>query len=294
MTPRFRALVERARGAPPALATAICGHRGASAAAPENTLAAFRSAVQAGCELVELDVLVTRDEEIVVIHDGRLGRTTPDLRGRVAELSLAEIRACDAGQWFSAAFAGEKVPLLREALAAVAGRAAAMIEVKERIARAPCLVEKIARDLEATGQADRAVLILREPEAVAPFRARLPDVALSLVAFTRRAIRRAVASGCDGIVPYFRSATRRFLADARAAGLFVAPWTVNRARDVEFFVREGCDAIVTDDPVGARRAAERALAAVAAEIPAEPAAPAAPGADDQAKSASTNFSASNG
>src|SRR5262249_6804441 len=70
----LRAYLERVKRLD--FATAVCGHRGASAQAPENTLAAFRGALQAGCDLVELDVLLTRDEELVVLHDPKLGRTT--------------------------------------------------------------------------------------------------------------------------------------------------------------------------------------------------------------------------
>jgi glycerophosphoryl diester phosphodiesterase len=251
---KLASILEKVR--PPAFRTAICGHRGASARAPENTLAAFRGALEAGCDLVELDVLLTRDEHAVVLHDEKLGRTT-GRRGRVAALTLEEIRACDAGEWFSAEFAGERVPLLAEALALVAGRAVPMVEVKQKLARVPNLVERVARALEETGHAERAILIVWEEEAARRFRARLPGSPVALIAFTRRAIRRATASGCDGVVPYFRSATRRFLAEAAAAGLFVAPWTVNRARDIEFFYNQGCDIVVTDAPEEAKRVIER-------------------------------------
>src|SRR5207248_10865278 len=130
----------------------------ASAQAPENTLAAFRGAIQAGCDLVELDVLVCRDEELVVFHDEKLGRTT-DRRGRVAALTLEELQACDAGCWFADDFKGEKVPTLREALEAIGEKALPMIELKQRSTKRPALVPKLAKILEATGHADRAILI---------------------------------------------------------------------------------------------------------------------------------------
>lgn len=248
-------MLARVRPAP-AFPTAVCGHRGASATAPENTLAAFRGAVDAGCELVELDIFLTRDEELVVVHDEKLGRTT-DVKGRVAELTLEEIRACDAGLWFGEAFAGERVPLLREALETIRGRAIAMVEVKQRLARAPALLDKLARALEETATADRAILIVWHDDTAARARERLPGALVSLISFTRRGIRRAVAGGCDGVVPYFRSATRRFITEALEAGLFVAPWTVNRAKDMEFFCRAGCDILVTDVPHVARDVIER-------------------------------------
>jgi glycerophosphoryl diester phosphodiesterase len=71
---------------------------------------------------------------------------------------------------------------------------------------------------------------------------------VSLVAFTRRGVRRAAASGLDGVVSYQRSTTRRLIAEARALDLFVAPWTVNQPDDMDFFVGQGIDIIITDLP----------------------------------------------
>ena len=84
----------------------LVAHRGASAAAPENTLAAFRRAWELGCEAIELDVHLSADEQAVVIHDQDLARTAGDPR-RVRECSLAELRALEVGSWKAAAFAGE-------------------------------------------------------------------------------------------------------------------------------------------------------------------------------------------
>jgi hypothetical protein len=105
-------------------------HRGDNAQAPENTLAAFRLARDQGARWIELDVQQTRDNEIVVMHDPTVDRTT-DGNGPVASLTLAEIRQLDAGSWFSAAFAGEPVPTLAETAALVAGSGSRLnVEVK--------------------------------------------------------------------------------------------------------------------------------------------------------------------
>lgn len=93
-------------------------HRGASAHAPENTLAAIREAKKRGAKWVEIDVKLTRDGYPVVIHDDRVDRTT-DGRGLVAGLTLAEIRAMDAGSWFAKSFVGEKVPTFEELIETV-------------------------------------------------------------------------------------------------------------------------------------------------------------------------------
>lgn len=94
----------------------IVAHRGASDLAPENTLAAFERARQDGADIIELDVQVSRDGEVVVFHDESVERTTGG-SGRISELTLAELRALDAGSWFAPRFAGEHLPTLREVLA---------------------------------------------------------------------------------------------------------------------------------------------------------------------------------
>ncbi len=98
----------------------VVAHRGNSVNAPQNTLAAFDSAWQVGAAMVELDVQLTADRHVVVIHDDTVDATT-DGTGAVSDLSLAEVRALDAGAWFAQEFAGQRVPTLGEVLDQVAG-----------------------------------------------------------------------------------------------------------------------------------------------------------------------------
>ncbi len=93
----------------------VIAHRGASAYAPENTLAAFSLAADMGAHWFELDCTLTKDGEVIVIHDDTIDRTT-GVEGVVAEMTLAELKRYDAGSWFDAKFAGERLPMLGEAL----------------------------------------------------------------------------------------------------------------------------------------------------------------------------------
>jgi len=93
----------------------LCAHRGAMETHPENTLTAFRAAVEAGAHMIEFDVQLTKDNKMVVMHDGTVDRTTNGT-GKVSELTFAEIRKLDAGSWKSPEFAGEKIPTLDETL----------------------------------------------------------------------------------------------------------------------------------------------------------------------------------
>ncbi|HSC72353.1 MAG TPA: glycerophosphodiester phosphodiesterase family protein, partial [Candidatus Methylomirabilis sp.] len=93
----------------------VHAHRGASGLAPENTLAAFRKALELGVDALEMDLHVTRDGVVVVIHDEKLERTT-DGRGSIDELTLDEVKRWDAGGKFAPAFRGERIPTLREVI----------------------------------------------------------------------------------------------------------------------------------------------------------------------------------
>jgi glycerophosphoryl diester phosphodiesterase len=94
----------------------ICAHRGAMDSHPENTLAAFREAVRLGAHMIELDVHMTKDEHLVILHDETVDRTTNG-KGKISELSIDEVKHLDAGSWMSEEFTGEKIPSLKEALA---------------------------------------------------------------------------------------------------------------------------------------------------------------------------------
>ena len=105
-------------------------HRGASGIAPENTLAAFKKAIEIGVDAVELDLHGTADGEIVAIHDAALDRTT-NMSGSIKQTTLKTIKHADAGAWFNPEFEGEQVPTLAEALACITDNAIALLEIKD-------------------------------------------------------------------------------------------------------------------------------------------------------------------
>lgn len=107
----------------------VIGHRGAPSRAPENTLASFRTALEIGVDGIELDVHLTKDGHLVVIHDADLKRTTSG-QGLVHEHTLAELKRLDAGGWFGPAFAGERIPTFEEVLDLVDARVPLQVEIK--------------------------------------------------------------------------------------------------------------------------------------------------------------------
>ena len=146
-------------------------HRGASGRAPENTLAAFKKALEMDVDAVELDLHGTADGEIVVIHDATLDRTT-DLHGYINETPLEMIRDADAGGWFGTEFAGEPVPTLTEALACIGKETIAVLEVKD-----PLIAEAVVAKIHETETLGTTVVISFHTSVLQTIRTLEPRIA---------------------------------------------------------------------------------------------------------------------
>lgn len=151
-------------------ATLPCAHRGDLASAPENTVPAFESAVEKGAAMIELDVHLTKDGELVIMHDGTVNRTT-DGRGKVADLTFAEIRALDAGSWFGPEFAGTRVPTLREVLEVIPEHVLCNVHCKN----APGVAAKAALLIRDMGRLRQCFLACSR-EQIAEARAAVPAI----------------------------------------------------------------------------------------------------------------------
>jgi glycerophosphoryl diester phosphodiesterase len=237
------------RGRHPIVVTA---HRGFSGKAPENTLAAFRTAIEAGCDMIELDVHLTRDGEVVVIHDDTLERTTSG-RGTVAGKTLAELRGLDAGAWFDSRFSGERIPALAEVLALARGRIRINIELK-RGKNFPYTMEELAdRTLsvvETAGMVDRVLFSSFAPAAVDRIRVRNPLLSVALI--VEKPWRKPEEAGGGKIYPVLNCRTTVLNGEnirrAHARGIRVHVWTVNTEQEMARFISLGVDGIITNHP----------------------------------------------
>jgi len=133
--------------------TYACAHRGDNKAAPENTLPAIKSAVAKGAHMIEFDVQMTKDGELVIMHDGDVRRTTNG-EGKIADLTFAEIRKLDAGAWFDVKFAGTQVPTPREVLEVIPHAILCNVHLK----KGPGLGTKTAELIKEMGRLDHCVL----------------------------------------------------------------------------------------------------------------------------------------
>lgn len=122
----------------------VAAHRGASRLAPENTVSAFRTALANGAAALELDVQVTSDGQVIVLHDSRVDRTT-DGDGAVRSLSAGQLGSLDAGSWYSSDFVGERVPTLEQVLELTRGKARLNIELKSAASDAERVIELVCR-----------------------------------------------------------------------------------------------------------------------------------------------------
>lgn len=224
----------------------IIAHRGFTKAAPENTLAAFEAAIAAGADAVELDVHLTKDGHLVVIHDGDVDRTT-DGEGPVDEMTLAQIKALDAGSWFAPQFKGERVPTLDEALALIRGRANVVVEIKSRTStQTP---EAVASALMRHGMTNEATVISFYELPLLKSRSLLPQTATAaLVVPLISPAGRAIAFRAGTALANHRNVSAKTVAGAHALGLKIGVWTVNEAETMREMIKAGVDGIITDDP----------------------------------------------
>lgn len=136
----------------------ICGHRGHSIGSPENTLAAITATKEQGGSTCEIDLVLTKDDEIILLHDQTLDRTS-DGKGLAESLTLAEIEALDAGAWFHPSFSGERIPTFAQAIRHAQSLGMGLVaEIKER-RRKPLFIEKLKQALGQTGGIDDILLI---------------------------------------------------------------------------------------------------------------------------------------
>ncbi|MGH7841454.1 MAG: glycerophosphodiester phosphodiesterase [Candidatus Binataceae bacterium] len=227
-------------------------HRGASADFPENTVAAFEAAIAAGADMCELDVHRTADGAIVVIHDDTVDRTTAG-RGRVAELTLAQIRQFDAGSWFGASFAAERIPLLSEVLDLAHGRCALNIELK-----APGVAAQVCAMLRDRRAEESSLVSSFDAEALAHLRSLAPQIRVGLLASSRpaRALQRAMKLKAAAVNPGFELVSAEFCAQAHRHGLAIYAWTVDDPLEMRKMIGAGVDGIMTNHPARLRALTE--------------------------------------
>jgi glycerophosphoryl diester phosphodiesterase len=233
----------------------IIAHRGDSAHRPENTLASFASALEVGAEIVELDVQLTRDGHVIVIHDPTLDRTTNGT-GDVRAMTLAEVRRVSAGypSRFGGAHAGERVPTLAEVLALLEGRGRAMIEIKkESVAEAggDGVEARTIAEVRKAGMVKNVAFLSFDRRALLRCRELAPEISRGHLfhrAEPAEAIAGTRAANCEVLMPEKGMLSEELRDRAREAGLRVATWVVDDPEELEALARYDLYGVASNRP----------------------------------------------
>jgi len=242
--------------APDARTVEFTAHRGESADAPENTLAAFNLAWSRGVKSAELDVYLSKDGKLVVCHDATTKRTT-GVDKKIADSTWDELRDLDAGKWKSEEWAGERLPLLGEMLATIPEGSRCFIEVKTGPEIMPALVEAIR---ECGKKPEQLVIISFNAQTVAEAKRQLPELkAYFLSGFKENKETKEITPTVDELIAKAKELRADgldlshtgpidadFVRKVKDAGLELYVWTVNDVDKARRMIEAGVDGITTD------------------------------------------------
>ena len=226
----------------------VVAHRGFSGKYPENTAVAFREALALGVEAIELDVHLSRDRALIVVHDATVDRTS-DGSGRVDRMRLKQIWALDAGSWFGDAFEGVRFPTLQEALDLIGGRVRLNVHVKANEQNRADVVLGTVEEL-----ADRDLLqtafLASDQESVVLAKQVLPELSICNLSTkpTETYIGRSLSIGCEILQPGNAQVDPAFVEEAHRHGLEVNPFYADDEDEMRRLIACGVDGILTNRP----------------------------------------------
>jgi len=231
----------------------LIGHRGYPAKFPENTLAAFEGAITAGCDMIELDVTLTKDRMVVVIHDDTLDRTTNG-KGPVLGQTFEELKRLDAGSWFAPRFSAERIPELLEVMELTAGRCMLNIEIKESAFEADypadAIEHQVVKLVKTCGAMDRVIISsfdARILERIAAMDAPPAVAYISDHGADKSFLEMLLKMRAFSWHPRFTVLTSDQVGLMHAAGLKVFPWTINARAEAEKLLALGVDGLICNE-----------------------------------------------
>jgi glycerophosphoryl diester phosphodiesterase len=229
----------------------IYAHRGASADAPENTLAAFDLAVTQNANGIELDVTLSKDGVVVVIHDDTVDRTTNG-QGRVRDLTLAELQALDAGQ-------GERIPTLEEVFRHIGRRLSINVELKTGSGLSSALTERVAQLVSAYHLEESVLISSFSPINLRKFHKHLPGVEIGLLVLPHMAKKWFWGwFHHDALHPYYSDVDQSLVEAVHRKNREINVWTVDDPDEILRLAALNVDGIITNRPQHTRQVLESA------------------------------------
>lgn len=234
----------------------IIAHRGFSAVAPENTLAAFNAAIQNNADSVEFDVQLSADKVPIIFHDVTLDRLT-GTSGKVQEKTLAELQTCDVGLWFSERYRGEKIPSLKEALATLKNfKKFLYFDVKPHCDWSDLEVEDLVKLLRTEGILDRCIITSFSHQFLDQIQQSSPDLKIGHIVANEEnfitQLDQAVVAGHKVISSQYRILLNNpaLIEQSRSQGIDLVAWTVDSREDFQKLVDLGIVRIITNSLIG--------------------------------------------
>ena len=226
----------------------IVAHRGFSGRYPENTAVAFREALALDVEMVEFDVHFARDESLIIIHDSTVDRTSEGA-GRVADLSLREIKRLDAGGWMGKAFRGERFLTLSEILDLVGGKIRLNVHIKAYDRDRDHLVPLVVRELERHDLLSSS-FVAADQESILMVKRLQPKLATCNLSTTpsETYIDRSLSASCGILQPGNQQVEKAFVVEAHRHNLEVNPFYADDEGEMRRLIACGVDGILTNRP----------------------------------------------
>ncbi len=231
----------------------IMAHRGASHAAPENTMAAFRQAIEEGADWIELDVQETADGEVVVLHDSDFMKLA-GLNLKIWNATADDLKNIDVGSWFADEFQYERVPTLGEVLDVCKGKIGVNIELKY-YGRDERLEQRVAEIVEARDMASDVMVMSLNSRGVKKMKSLRPNWKVGLLISVSAGNLQKIEA--DFLAVNARFANQRLIRSAHRIGREVYVWTVNDALTMSTMISHGVDGILTDKPALAKLVLEQ-------------------------------------
>jgi glycerophosphoryl diester phosphodiesterase len=214
----------------------IIAHRGASAYEPENTLRSFRRAIEMGADMIELDVRLSQDRHLVIMHDEEVDRTTNG-HGLVSGKTLRELRQLDAGM-------GEWIPTLEEVVALIKGRTGLVIELKE-----PGTEEGVIGVVKENNLTEGVFIVSFNQDLIKRVKELEPKIKTGLILFSSPdPVMLARDCSADAVAPFHEFVTSEVIEKAHENKLLIITWTVDNRERGEELKNMGIDGIVTNKP----------------------------------------------
>src|SRR5690625_3389612 len=230
--------------------TKIFAHRGSSGTHPENTLNAFKEAERVGADGIELDVHYTKDDQLVVIHDNTVNRTTNG-KGFVRDLTLKEILKLDAGVHFSKQFKGEKITTFEKVLDWVqTTKLIVNIELKYVALDYANFEEKVVQEIKSRGMIERVIISSFNHEGLKRVHELNPSIETGILYMERlfEPWNYAKTVGANALHPHKDGVDGQLISSAERNGCPVRVFTVNNEQHVGGLIQAGCSGIITDFP----------------------------------------------